>query len=472
MTRVVIVGAGVSGLATAWAIRRRDPAIEIVLFERGPRTGGNIRTERIDGYTCEAGPDGFLDTAPATLALVDAIGLKSRLVPSNGAARKRYIFHGGRLCEVPASVGAFLKTPLLSARGKLRVACEPFAGPSEQADESIHDFATRRIGREAASVLVDPMVSGIFAGDPGALSLRGCFPRMWELEQDHGSLFRALLATRRARGRDDAVGAPAGRLTSFDGGMAVLTDTLTRHLGPVVRTSTAVVGVGVREPISLGPRMRSSRRYAVTTTDGILDADAVVLSGPAAESARTLNGVDPVLGGLLRAIPTAPLAVVCLGYNAPDVTSRCELDGFGFLVPANEGPRILGALWETSIYPDRAPANKALLRVMIGGARDPEAVTLPDRELLDIVAGDLAQTMGLSVAPEFVHIVRHPRGIPQYVTGHLARVHQIDTLLEAHPGLCLAGSSYRGVSINACIAEADGIAVMVHRHVRARSSAA
>jgi oxygen-dependent protoporphyrinogen oxidase len=249
--------------------------------------------------------------------------------------------------------------------------------------------------------------------------------------------------------------------------MAVLTDTLAERLGPVVRTSTPVLAVRERNPVWLGRHRRSSRRYAVATAGGIIDADAVVLSGPAAESARILHGLDPVLAGLLQVIPTAPLAVVCLGYHAPDVASQCELDGFGFLVPAGEGPRILGALWETSIYADRAPANKALLRVMIGGARDRGAATLPDGELLDIVRGDLARTMGLSVAPEFVHIVRHPRGIPQYVTGHLARVHQIDTRLAAHPGLYLAGSSYRGVSINACIAEADRVAETVHRQMAA-----
>jgi protoporphyrinogen/coproporphyrinogen III oxidase len=233
-----------------------------------------------------------------------------------------------------------------------------------------------------------------------------------------------------------------------------------------------VLGVSARNPIWLGPRRRSSRRYAVATADGIIDADALVLGGPAAESAGMLEGMDPVLGGLLRTIPTAPLAVVCLGYNAADLAAQCQLDGFGFLVPANQGLRILGTLWETSIYPNRAPANKALLRVMIGGARDREAVGLADGELLDIVAGDLARTMGLSVAPEFVHIVRHRRGIPQYVTGPLARVHQINRLLEAHPGLYLAGSSYRGVSINACIAEADRVAETVHRQMTASASAA
>lgn len=472
MKRVVIAGGGIAGLSIAWAIRRRDPDAEVVVLERSARTGGNIRTEHIDGYTCESGPDGFLDNAPATLKLVRAIGVESRLLPSNDAARKRYIVRSGRLIEVPTSLGAFVTTPLLSARGKLRIAFEPFARRRDEADESIHDFASRRIGREAASVLVDPMVSGIFAGDASALSLRACFPRMWQLEEDHGGLFRALLATRRSRRRGDPVGAPSGRLTSFTGGMADLTDTLTRELGPAVRTSTPVVELCQRNPIAIGPGRPSARRYAVGTPAEIIDADAVVLSGSAAESATILQDLDPVLGTLLQSIPTAPLAVVCLGYSAPAIASQCELAGFGFLVPRNEGVRILGALWETSIYTNRAPANKALLRVMIGGARDRQAASLPDGQLLGIVLRDLARTIGLSVAPEFVRIIRHPRGIPQYVKGHLARVHQIDTLLKAHPGLYLAGNSYRGVSINSCIAEADVVADAVLQQVAARESAA
>ncbi len=472
MKRVVIGGGGIAGLSIAWAISRFDPEVEVVVLERNPRTGGNIRTEHIDGYLCECGPDGFLDNAPATMALVRAIGLESRLLPSNDAARKRYIVRRGRLCEVPTSVGAFLKTPLLSARSKLRVACEPFVTRHHDEDESIHDFASRRIGHEAASMLVDPMVSGIFAGDASALSLRACFPRMWQLEEDHGGLFRALVAMRRARRRNDPLGAPSGRLTSFTGGMSDLTDALTRELGPAVHTSTPVVELYQRNPIAIGHRLPSARRYAVRTSTDTIEADAVVLSGPAAESATILQGIDPVLATRLQGIPTAPLAVVCLGYDAPAIASECALDGFGLLVPRSEGIRILGALWETSIYHNRSPANKALLRVMIGGARDRPAASLPDDELLGIVRGDLARTMGLSVAPEFVRIIRHPRGIPQYEKGHLARLHQIDTMLKGHPGLYLAGNSYRGVSINSCIAEADRVAETLLQQVAACQPAA
>lgn len=468
----MIAGGGIAGLSIARALRHREPRTDVVVLERNPYTGGNIRTEHIDGYTCESGPDGFLDSAPATLKLVRDLGLERRLLPSNDAARKRYLVRGGRLCEVPASLGAFVRTPLLSARGKLRAACEPFAARRPEADESIDDFARRRIGHEAAAVLVAAMVSGIFAGDAAALSLRACFPKMWQLEEDHGGLFRALLATRRTRVKGDRVGAPAGRLTSFTSGMSELTDALTYELGAAIRTSTAAVALRTCRPLSIVRRSPSPRLYALLTGAGPIDADAVVLSGPSSESATILQDFDPLLGSLLEGMPAAPLAVVCLGYDTPAIASQCALDGFGFLVPPGEGIRILGALWETCIYPHRAPANKTLLRVMIGGARDREAVTLHDAALLDIVRNDLARTMGVRAAPEFVRIIRHTRGIPQYIKGHRARLHHIDALLQAHPGLYLAGNAYRGVSINACIAEADGIAEAVLRGMAQRESAA
>ncbi len=345
---------------------------------------------------------------------------------------------------------AFLKSPLLSAAGKARIAWEPFARPRPGTDETIHEFAARRIGAEAASILVDSMVSGVFAGDSRALSLRASFPRMWELETEYGGLFRALLALRKQRRRGDAMGAPAGALTSFVGGMEDLIRGVAATLGDGVRTSAGAIALR---------KDSAGRRFSVSTAAGIVEADALVLAGPSSDAASLLRPHDPELSALLDGITAAPLAVVCLGYDERAVArDRGPLDGFGFLVPRSEGIRILGALWETSIYPHRAPDGKALLRVMIGGARDPHVIDLDDTELLRIVRGELAITMGLHVGPEFVRIIRHRRGIPQYTVGHLDRLARIDARLRAHPGLYLAGNSYRGVSINSCVAEAGTIA--------------
>ncbi|HXW07613.1 MAG TPA: protoporphyrinogen oxidase [Vicinamibacterales bacterium] len=462
MSAVVVVGGGIAGLAVAHALRHTKPGIDIRLLERSDRTGGNIRTEIVEGYMCEWGPDGFLDNVPETLALARAVGLESALRPSSDEARRRFIFRRGRLHEVPVSPLAFVRTPLLSTRAKLRIMWEPFARQRPESDETIFEFAARRIGAEPAAALIDSMVSGIFAGDARQLSLRACFPRMWQLETEYGGLFRALLATRKRRKKDDAMGAPAGRLTSFDGGMEELPRAVTAALGSVVRTSDPVHELRparASQPLTPGA---AADGYELASHSGVHRADAVVLAGPADETARLLQPFEPTAAGILREIPTAPIAVVCLGYDGAEVArERGGLNGFGFLVPRSESIRILGALWETSIYPHRAPAGKVLVRAMIGGALDPGVLALDDQTIQRIVRTELKATMGLGIEPEFVRIIRHRRGIPQYTVGHLARLQRVDRLLRARPGIFLAGNSYRGVSINSCIAEAGSIAAAV-----------
>jgi oxygen-dependent protoporphyrinogen oxidase len=335
---------------------------------------------------------------------------------------------------------------LLSSRGKLRIAFEPLARRRPDVDETIHAFAARRIGREAADILIDAMVSGVFAGDARALSLRACFPKMWQMETDHGGLFRALLAKRKERRRGDAIGSPLGTLTSFRDGLEELIHALAASLGPALRTGRPVSG------------LRPHRgRYVVECSPGeAIEADAVVLAAGPASTARVVAPFDGALAAVLDEIPSAPLAVVCLGYDESKLPR--PLDGFGFLVPHGEGPRILGVLWDSSIYPGRAPHGRVLLRAMIGGAHDPGAIGLSDDALLDAVLRDLGATLGLRIPPDFVRIFRHPLGIPQYTVGHVDRLSRIDIILARHPGLHVAGNGYRGVAINSCVAEADVLA--------------
>jgi oxygen-dependent protoporphyrinogen oxidase len=470
--RVAVVGGGIAGLAVAHALRAHAPYAEVVLLEASDRVGGHVRSTNVDGYLCEAGPDGFLDNAPATLAFVESVGATGSLLPSRDEARRRFIFRRGRLHEVPLSPGGFLGTGLISPRGKLRVLAEPLSGKPPRYDESILHFAERHIGREAAHVLVGSMVSGVFAGDASQLSLKSCFPKMHEMEARYGSLVRAMIAKgreRRSASASNGVGAPAGRLTSFKGGMEDLVRAASASLGAAVRTRQRVTAVRMRYAGGLltGPRLVGARAFSLAVDGRLVEADAVVLAGPAHESADLLRPFAPSASTLLSGIQTAPLAVVCLGYDAAALAAaRGPLDGFGFLVPRGEGPRILGALWETSIYDGRAPRGKALLRVMIGGATDPDAVAIDDAELLAVVRGDLERTMGLRLAPELVHVIRHGRGIPQYTVGHARRLERLEQALAPCPGLFLAGNAYRGVSINACIEDAQQVAARVSEHVR------
>jgi oxygen-dependent protoporphyrinogen oxidase len=344
-------------------------------------------------------------------------------------------------------------------RGKLRIAAEPWARPAPGTDETIFDFAARRIGAEAAAAMVDPMVSGIFAGNARELSLRACFAKMAEMEARYGGLFKALIAKRRERPAQDVrrgvdVG-PTGKLTSFVGGTQDLIDALARRLGPSLRLGCAATAL-----------TRSEDAWTIQTSDGPLKAGAVVLTGPAGVSADLVRPFSYSIANGLRRIPSAPLAVVCLGFDEAETTrTRGPLNGFGFLVPRGEGLRILGALWDSSVYPHRAPEGRVLVRAMIGGACDPDVLSLSDEALLDTVRAELRRTMNLRVPPVLTQIIRHPLGIPQYTVGHLDRLAEIDRRLAAWPGLFLAGNAYRGPSINACIADAERLAAHVIAHL-------
>jgi oxygen-dependent protoporphyrinogen oxidase len=450
LTRVAIAGGGIAGLALAHALEKRgsrELGVEVVVLERDDRAGGNLRSERHEGYLFEWGPNGFLDSVPETLELVRELGLEPRLMRAHPRAQKRFVFRNGRLHALPLGPAGFLASRLLSWPGKLRILGEPLArARPADVDETIHEFAARRIGSEAAAVLIDPMVSGVFGGDARELSLRACFPKMWQMETDHGGLFRALFARRRAVRRGGAVGAPAGRLTSFQGGIEELVAALAQRRGDSLRT-----GCGV------GHVSRDAGGFQLALENGeTLQADAVVLATPTAASARMVEALDARLAAELQGIPSAPIAVIALGYDAGRISHA--LDGFGFLVPRGEGPRLLGVLWDSSLYPNRAPEGRVLLRAMVGGAHEPAAVELDDAALLALVRRDLQLTMRLELEPSMVRIVRHRVGIPQYTVGHRDRLERIESRLALHPGLYVAGNGYRGVAINSCAAEAGPLA--------------
>ncbi len=446
--RVVVVGGGISGLATAFHLRtlRPDRPPEVVLLEGRDRAGGNVRTDTDGGCVREHGPNGFLDNVPETLDLARALGLTGRLRRCSDAAARRFLWRRGALHAIPSGPGALLLSPLLSVPGRLRVLLEPFARGPRAGDETVFDFAARRIGREAAAVLVDAMVAGVFAGDARTLSLRSAFPAMWAMEREHGSLFRALRAKRREAARSGKDGGgpagPGGVLHTFDGGMQVLTDALAARLGPAVRTAARATALSRRGD---GWCLRTSAGEAI-------DADAVVLAVPAFEAAALLAPLAPRAAAPLGEIRGAPVAVVSLLY--PEAAAPRAREGFGFLVPAGEGPRVLGVLWDSTIFEGRAPAGMVHLRAMAGGARAPDLVDLSDPDLLALVREDLRRTMGVTEEPVSARVYRHAHGIPQYRVGHGERLRAVEEALAPLPGLHLTGNSYRGVSMNLCCRDA------------------
>jgi len=460
--RIGVIGAGPSGLAVAWEIvsraRARELDVQVDVYERATRAGGNVWTDLVDGYRVEQGPEGFLDSAPRTIEFATELGLADRLVSAADAARHRFLYVNGRLHPVPAGPLALLRSGILSVPGRLRVFAEPLRPAGTEDDESVLSFATRRMGGEAARRLVGAMVAGIHAGDPAMLSMPAAFPELAAMERAHGSLTRALVATRRearrTKRRAGGPAGPAGRLTSLAGGLRDLIQALVRELGPRVH-----LGAEAREARWTG----DGWRVAIGGKDEVFDR--LVVTTPPWHAAALLEDVDLELATPLHDILWAPVTVVALGFAASEL-HNVNLDGFGFLVPAGQGVRLLGCLWSSSIFPGRAPQGRVLLRALVGGARDPEAAEYDDGGLLDLVRYDLSTTMGIDATPEMIRIYRHPRAIPQYTLGHLERLRAVRRRLERLPGLLLHGNGYRGVALNDSIRLAGDVAEAAMSDVR------
>jgi len=466
MARIVIVGAGISGLTTAHYLLRNlsgaGKSAEMVILEAEKVPGGKMRTILEEGFRMEWGPNGFLTNKPFSLDLVRELGIEDRLAVSSDLARKRFIYSGGTLHRLPETPTSFLGSKLLSFPGRLRVMAEPFAaGPPREVDESLGDFARRRLGKEALEKLIDPMVTGIFAGDPDRMSLRSCFPLICELEEKYGGLIRGMLSLARERRKEgvkrEMSAGPGGVLTSFDDGVQTLIDILAERLYDGLHLGVSVRRVRRRD----GSLLLSIREDG---QDGEIDADIVVFATPAYTASDILRPLDAGLGDALAAIPYSPISVVALGYDRE--TLGHPLDGFGFLIPRGERRKILGALWDSSVFPNRAPEGKALIRAMVGGVRGPELASLPEQELLALTRSELAKIMGITAEPILARAFFHEKGIPQYLVGHGTVLDRIGEGLAAHPGIFVNSNAYRGIALNDCVRESKRIAERIAGAIR------
>jgi oxygen-dependent protoporphyrinogen oxidase len=459
MTRVVIVGAGISGLALAYRLHESATNVEVIVLEQDSRPGGKIWTDEQDGFRVEVGPNGFLDNKPSTLDLCRDLGLEGHLVrASETAGKNRYLLLNGRLVRLPDGVASFLRSSLLSWRGKAAVLGDYFRRPRVNIRESVDAFVRRRLGQEAAEVIGDAFVTGIHAGDPTLLSARAALPRMTEAEDRHGGLIRGLSRmARERRAEATARGRPYERaaLWSFRAGLRLLVETLVARLP--------------RPPL-LGAKVQAIEKHDGRWTvraEGrdAWDADAVVLTCPAYRQAAVLAGLDAELAGRVSGIPYNRVAVVALGYRRPDVPA--PLDGFGFIAPQRTRRDLLGVQWCSSIFPDRAPPGMVLWRAMCGGWNRPDVVGWDDTRLLEAVRSELRQALGIVAPPSFHRIVRWERAIPQYHLGHPERVAWIGERVRRYPGLFLGGNAYHGIALNDCTEEASRLAARLRQFLTA-----
>lgn len=442
MKHIVIVGAGVSGLALAYRLRPLASQVDITILESNSRPGGNAWTERRDGFQVEFGPNGFLDSKPTTTQLCRDLGLGDRLIAaSETAGKNRYLFLDGRLRRLPGGLLDFLRSPLLSWRGKFDLIMERFRRNRSDGDESIAAFARRRAGREATEVLVDALVTGIHGGDAELLSMAAAFPRLAELERRHGSIVTGLGAAARER---RAAGQPrTGKMWSFREGLRLMVEAMQDQVKPLL-------GVRVRriDQQAAGWLVRGEGQ------DQWL-ADAVILACPAFQQAALLADLDRELAEQIDGIAYNRIAVVALGFKQAEVP---RLDGFGYIAPQRTRRDLLGVQWCSTIFPDRAPPGHVLVRALCGGWHRADVVGWDDGRLTQAVRAELRLALGLTATPCFQHIVRWERGIPQYRLGHGERVRRIMTRAAAHPGLFLAGNAYHGVALNDCTEQAGLLA--------------
>ena len=510
MRSIVIVGGGISGLATAYFIQKQALAsgvpISCSLVESSPDFGGKIATRNPSGFVIEGGPDSILTQKPWALDLCRELGLTDRLVGTNPSRQPTSVLVGNRLIPLPegAMLGVptrfwpFIASPLISWPGKLRMAFDLVIPPRRLSeDESVGDFIRRRLGREAVEKIAEPLMAGIHVADPDRLSLRATFPRFAEMEQRHGSLIRGLRLSSAHKPTtaatsspvnagspqpvpngtsvtSDASRPPATAFVSFREGMHELVDALVARLHTVSRIHGRRVVQLARRPavdVAGAPTRPDDARgrsgFVVQLDDGSsLYADAVVLATPAYVSAELVASFNSSLASDLSRIRYVSTATVSLGYRRADVAH--PLDGFGFVVPRGEKRKIVACTWASTKFDGRAPPEHVLIRAFAGGSRDESIVDLNDGALIDAVRKELDDVLGVTAKPVVGEVFRWRKGIPQYDVGHLDRIAALDEHLDQ--GLFLAGAAYRGVGVPDCIHGAEQVAEKAFRYLAAHQS--
>lgn len=449
--KIAIVGGGVSGLIIGFWIKKLRPNVQITIIEKDSTLGGKLKTDRFAGFNIEVGGNGFLDSKPDMLELIDAIDAKNILLKSNDASRKRFIYDKGKLVELPSSPKEFLNTKLLSTVAKLRVISE-FIIPAKKANnsnETVREFGNRRLGKGFTDVFLDAMTAGIFASTPEKLSLSAAFPAVSKLELEHGGLFRGMMAKKRSNKNVSA--GPGGTLMSFCNGMGEFIDQLAKSYNFELILNSTVVEIS-----------KNANDWSLTTESKSLVFDTVVLACPSFESSKILKSIDQKLCDELRKIEYSPVAVVALGYdNLPK-----KLDGFGLLTTSRSNAQVLGILWDSSVFDNRAKDPNQLIRVMIGGQRQPSLVLKDDEELVKIAIGGILQTMKQGDEPMLTRVYKWYKAIPNYSVGHENLVETIMQSVSAHDGLYLGGNAYYGVGMNECAKYAKELSLLICNKIR------
>lgn len=456
MKPIAIIGGGITGLTAAYRLRERG--LPVVVYEAGGRTGGVIQSERQNGFLAEFGPNSILETSPLITDLVSSLGLDRRKEYSNPAAENRFVVRGGVPRRLPSSPLRFFTSSFFSASAKMRLLTEPFTEPAEEdLEESVEEFVLRRLGREFLDYAINPMVGGIYAGDPARLSVKYAFPKLHALEQKYGSLILGQLFGARERKRRGEVSKQSAKKFSFDEGLQVLTSRLAAKLGEQLKLHSPVTRI-----------TRAGDAWELTIGEGhhatVTRHPAILLAAPAHKMAGIqLLGAGTLDLSALSFIYHPPVASIVLGFRRDEV--RHPLNGFGMLVPEVEGFNILGTLFSSTLFENRAPEGFVTLTSYLGGARAPELALATKEEAIELTLRDLRNLLGISGKPAFQHYAQFKQAIPQYNLGYGCFKDFFEEVEKNAPGIFMAGHYRDGISLGDSIVSAHHVVERMHNYL-------
>jgi oxygen-dependent protoporphyrinogen oxidase len=437
--KVAVVGAGISGLSTAHFLKKNGA--DVVIFEKNNYPGGTICSKVVDGFLVEDGPNSTSETNLVIDELLNDLNIREEKVYADEDSKYRFILRNGKLHALPSGVGSFIKTKLWSLSGKLRLFGEPFVGRASR-EESIADFVVRRLGNEFLDYAINPFVAGVYAGNPSELSVRAAFPKLYALEEKYGGLLKGTIkGARERRNRPDKAKVSA-KLFAFKSGMGILPTTISKEFAETTRYGASVTGVKPESQkfvldFSMNGKTESGRY------------DAVILSTPSYAAAEIIRPWLPELSNELAKIKYPPVAVAILGYKREQIKSN--LRGFGFLVPEVENRKILGTIWSSSIFPNRAPEGHVEFTTFVGGSRQPKAVMLSQEEIVRLAHEENAALMKIEGEPVFHSVSKWERAIPQYNIGHLSIMDAVRRVESLHKGFYICSNYKDGISVADCI---------------------
>ncbi len=445
--QVVVIGAGISGLTTAYWLKQKG--IEVRILEKDSEVGGTMKTINENGWLVESGPNSALETTPLFNQLFSDLGILDERIYANEASNKRYILRENILHPLPMSPLAFLKSKLWSVKGKLRLLKEPFIGRAAK-EESIAEFVERRLGREFLDYAINPFVAGVYAGNPEDLSVRSAFPKLYALEEKYGGLIKGMIKGRKERKMRAEKSKDSAKLFSFKDGMQTFPRSLSKKLGDNVFLNSTVLNI---IPTKVGQKRIYVTSFQQYGENKNIESDAVVLATPSYVASKIIEPIDPEVSKVLNSIYYPPVAEIVLGYVKENINR--VLDGFGYLIPEKEKRKILGTIWSSTIFPNRAPQGYELFTTFVGGSRNPDLLENSDEKLLDITNSEVKNLIGISGDPVFKKIIRWEKAIPQYKLGYYKTIASIEKFEQNFGGAFICSNYRGGISVGDCVMSAE-----------------